>query len=300
MVLRRPPFAVQVKTGHDMGREYRVLSALQGHYSPAPRPYLSCEDESVIGAPFYVMERRRGVILRRSLPACVALELDEPTMRRLSESLIDELVNLHGVDVEAAGLADLGKPEGYVRRQIDGWRRRWNKAKTDDVDAKAVEELGAWLDANMPTSRDASLIHNDFKFDNVILDPGDIRRVIGVLDWEMATLGDPLMDLGTSLAYWVQDDDDARLKFIAFGPTWRPGALTRREVVARYAERSGRSVDDIHWYYCFGMFKNLVIGQQIYWRFKHGHTSDKRFAGLNLLVSLMGEVGLQAAKAGEI
>lgn len=276
MVLRRPPFAVQVKTGHDMGREYRVLSALQGHYPPAPRPYLFCEDESVIGAPFYVMERRRGVILRRTMPR--GLELDEASLRALCESLVDELVNLHGVDVEAAGLADLGKPEGYVRRQIDGWRRRWEKAKTDDVEVAAVDELGAWLGAHMPESRSASLIHNDFKFDNMVLDPRDLTRVTAVLDWEMATVGDPLMDLGTALCYWIERDDSEPMKMISFGPTTLPGFWTRKQVAERYAEKTGRSLDDIVFYYCFGLFKTAVVTQQIYYRFAKGLTKDPRFA----------------------
>ncbi len=199
-VLRRPPFGSKVKSAHDMGREYRVLSALHRVYPLAPEPLAFCEDESVLGAKFYVMRRIEGVILRKDLPP--GLELAPERVRALHGNLIDELARLHALDPDAAGLADLGKPVGYVERQISGWTRRYADSKTDDIGA--VEELGRWLADHHPPESGAALIHNDYKLDNVVLAPDDPTRIIGVLDWEMATLGDPLMDLGTSLSYWVE------------------------------------------------------------------------------------------------
>src|SRR5262249_14132015 len=186
-----PPFGNQVKSAHDMGREYRVLSRLCEVYPLAPRPYAYCEDDSVLGAPFYVMERRRGVVIRRQLPP--GLTLDPPTLRRLCESLIDGLAGLHGLDYQAAGLGDLGKPEGYAERQVSGWAKRYRAAQTEDV--PAMEQVGRWLADNLPKESGAALIHNDYKFDNLLLDANDLARGIAVLDWEMATVGDPLMDL---------------------------------------------------------------------------------------------------------
>ena len=239
MVLRRPPFGNQVKSAHDMGREYRVLSRLCEVYGPAPRPYLYCEDEASSGHPFYLMERRHGVVLRRSLPA--EMRLDPDLVRRLCVALIDNLAALHSLDYKAAGLTDLGKPDGYVTRQVTGWIGRYQNARTDDL--PAMDRLAPWLLEHMPKESGAAMIHNDYKFDNVMLDPADLTRIVAVFDWEMATVGDPLMDLGTSLGYWVLSTDPPSLQDSAIGPTAMAGSMTRPELVERYAEVGARRVE---------------------------------------------------------
>ncbi len=283
MVLRRPPFGNQVKTAHDMGREYRVLSKLYPVYAPAPRPYLYCDDLSVLGELFYVMERRHGVILRKQLPAGIAI--DEGTAKSLSEAVIDNLVLLHSLDYREAGLGDLGKPEGYIQRQVTGWSKRYNQAMTDPI--PGMDRIAQWLNENVPEESKASVIHNDYKYDNLLLDPNDLTRIMAVLDWEMATIGDPLMDLGTTLGYWVEANDPEELQATAVGPTALPGNLTRREIIERYQLKSGRKVTNPVFYYCFGVFKIAVIIQQIYARYARGHTHDPRFAQLNQVVAIM-------------
>ena len=296
LVLRRPPVGSKVKTAHDMGREVRVLSRLAPAWPPAPRPILYCEDESVLGCPFYLMERRRGVILRRELPP--GLVIEPPTARRLSEVLVDGLAELHAIDYTAIGLGDLGRPEGYVLRQVRGWSERYGGSRTDEL--PVVERVAAWLAAHVPTSPAPALIHNDYKFDNVVLDAADLTRVAGVLDWEMATVGDPLMDLGTSLAYWVEEGDPPAMIAMRFGPTTLPGMMTRAEVAARYAERTGRPLDHIVFYYAFGLFKTAVVAQQIYWRWKQGLTRDPRFEPLLLAVSALCDQASQSIDRGTI
>jgi aminoglycoside phosphotransferase (APT) family kinase protein len=293
-VLRRPPFGNQVKTAHDMGREFRVLSKLSRVYPPAPRPYCYCDDTAVLGAPFYVMERRRGVVLRRA--ETPGLTIDPPTARRLSEALIDNLALLHALDYRAAGLADLGKPEGYVRRQVTGWITRYTNARTDPL--PDMDRIAEWLTDHTPTESGAALIHNDFKYDNVVLDRMNLTRVVAVLDWEMATVGDPLMDLGTSLSYWVEPGDPEPDRAHAFGPTALPGSLTRQELVARYADKSGHDVSGMLFYYCFGLYKTAVIIQQIYARYVRGHTRDARFARLDERVAALCQTALRAAERG--
>jgi aminoglycoside phosphotransferase (APT) family kinase protein len=295
-VLRRPPFGAHIKTAHDMRREYRILSRLVGVYPRVPRPLLYCEDESVLGAPFYVMERLRGVILRASVPE--GLELSPFLMLDLSENLIDNLVEIHGVDYEAAGLGDLGHPVGYVRRQIEGWTKRYYNARTDDI--PDVERVAAWLAGHMPAEAGPSLIHNDYKYDNLVLDPDDLSRIIGVLDWEMATIGDPLMDLGTTLGYWVDATDPEELQSLSFGLTALPGNLDRRELAQRYAERSGRDLANVLFYYVYALFKIAVIVQQIYARYKAGFTQDERFARMIYAVRVLGQTAVLALEKGRI
>jgi aminoglycoside phosphotransferase (APT) family kinase protein len=290
LVLRRGPFGSQVRSGHDMDREFRVLSALAPIYPPAPRPLGQCNDADVLGAPFYVMERRRGVILRKKVPK--ELGITPTILRSMCESLVDQLAALHAIDVAAAGLSDLGKPEGYVRRQVEGWIARWEKSKTDDV--PDIDALGQWLVANMATESGATLVHNDYKFDNVVLDPTDPTRIVAVLDWEMCTLGDPLMDLGTTLGYWAQADDDPAWQAMAFGPTMAPGAMRRTELVERYAERTGRDVSNMLFYYAFALLKIAVIVQQIYFRYRKGFTQDARFAALDRVVVVLGRTAVAA------
>lgn len=295
LVLRRPPFGNKVKSAHDMGREFRVLSRLCEVYPPAPRPYFHCDDEGVIGAPFYVMERRKGVILRKEKQT--GIHLDERTVRALCQGFIDNLAVLHGLDYAAAGLEDLGRPEGYVERQVAGWTKRFENAKTEDV--PSMDWTAQWLADHLPTQAGAALVHNDYKYDNILLDPGDLTRIIGVLDWEMATIGDPLMDLGQTLAYWVEEKDPEMLRYFVVGPTNAPGSMTRKELIARYGEVSGRDVSNMLYYYCFGLFKTAVILQQIYARYVRGFTKDERFGALNIVVHMMSQAAVQAAQTGD-
>ncbi|MDN5862961.1 MAG: phosphotransferase family protein, partial [Salinisphaera sp.] len=240
-VMRRPPFGSEVRSAHDMGREYGVLSRLHGIFDYAPRPIVHCTDESIIGAEFYVMERLRGVIVRRDLPAGMALSPAQA--QALSESLLGVQAELHNIDVEAAGMADFGKPRGYVERQVRGWNQRMVNARTDDV--PGCDAVMAWLKQKMPPDPGrTAIIHNDYKLDNVVLDAADPTRLIGVLDWEMATLGDPVMDFGCFMSYWVQADDPQALQQVRMGPTHLPGMLTRAQMLARYREKTGLAIDD--------------------------------------------------------
>ena len=290
LVLRRPPFGNLVASAHDMGREFRVLSALAPVWPLAPRPYLLCADGAVLGAPFYVMQRVRGLILRRQPPD--GFELTPVRARALSEALIDGLAALHRVDYAAAGLADLGRPEGYARRQVEGWVKRYFDAKTDLH--PALEAAADELRQRVPPESGAALLHNDYKYDNLVLDPGDPTEIRAVLDWEMATVGDPLFDLGTTLGYWVEAGDPAELRAFAMGPTAAPGSLTRRQLAERYAAATGADLGDLAFHHAFGLLKLAVIVQQIYARWKTGKTEDPRFARLDRAVGLLGETSRAA------
>ena len=279
-VLRRPPFGNQVKSAHDMGREFTILRALAPGFPPAPRPLFYCEDPGVIGVPFYLMERRHGVVLRQAFPR----HFDPATAGRLCQAMADTLAALHRVDYRAIGLETFGKPEGYVARQVTGWTERFAKAETEVL--PDMTGLAAWLAATMPPERGAAVIHNDFKFDNVMLATNDLGRVEAVLDWEMATIGDPLMDLGTALAYWIEATDPAPLRAAAMSST-TPGMWTRRQLVDRYAEKTGFAIGDLRFYYVFGLFKLAVILQQIYARYVRGFTTDERFSTLNERVAVL-------------
>jgi aminoglycoside phosphotransferase (APT) family kinase protein len=294
MVLRRPPFGAQVRGGHDVVREHRILAALHPVWPRVPRPLLCCADEAVLGAPFYLMDRVQGVVLRDRAPAGV--ELDEAAMRGVCLAAVDTLAELHAVDWRAAGLEGIGRPEGYVARQVHGWTERWQKARTDDV--PEMDTAAAWLAANLPAEGEPAVIHNDYKYDNLVLDPADLTRVRAVLDWEMATLGDPLMDLGTTLAYWAEPGDPPALQ--AFGITHLPGNLDRRGVVERYAEKTGRDVGGIVFHYVYGLFKVGVIAQQIYARFRAGKTQDPRFAALIHAVRAAARTAEAAAARGSV
>ncbi|WP_224360559.1 phosphotransferase family protein [Hyalangium versicolor] len=294
-VLRRPPFGTKAKTAHDMGREFRVLSALQHVFPYCPKPVAYCEDESVMGSPFYVMERLHGLILRKDLPK--NLTLSPQDARTLCEHLVDVQVALHQVDVKEAGLSEFGKPEGYVRRQVEGWSERFRKAHTEDVpDCEAIMK---WLAEHLPPeSGRAALIHNDYKFDNVVLDPKDPLKIIGVLDWEMTTLGDPLMDLGCSLAYWIQADDPEEVQMARMLPTNVPGMMTRRELVDYYSRKSGLPIQDFHFYYVFGLFRLAVIAQQIYYRYAKGQTTNEKFAPFGMVVAMLSFRAEQVIQSG--
>jgi aminoglycoside phosphotransferase (APT) family kinase protein len=273
-VLRRPPLGPVPPKAHDMGRESGILEKLNAVYPLAPKPYFFCEDESVIGAPFYVMERRTGVVLDDSFPDGV--EPDEEMRRGISRTLVDTLVELHAIDAREAGLGDLGKPDGFLRRQNEGWISRYEKAKTDEIGE--VEPLTAWLARDIPESPPPAVIHNDYKLNNLVLDPEDLTGVRAVLDWEMATVGDPLFDLAVSLSYWIEPDDPDELKAVTPTVTVTPGFMTRKELIDRYEKESGRDLSDVHWYVVFGYFKLAAILQQIFARYKNGQTTDERFA----------------------
>jgi aminoglycoside phosphotransferase (APT) family kinase protein len=290
MILRRPPFGKKAKTAHDMSREFRVLSSLRPFFRYCPQPLLYCDDESVMGAPFYVMDRLKGIILRKNFPK--GFSLSEKEAEALCDRFIEVLVELHSVDYKKAGMDDFGKPEGYVRRQVEGWSGRYRDARTPD--APDFERVMSWLAEKMPPeSPVVSVIHNDYKFDNVVLNPQNPLEIIGVLDWEMATVGDPLMDLGSSLAYWIDRDDPKEYHHMRMLPTTEPGMLTRKQVVQRYAARMGIEVAKFDFYLCFGFFRLAVIAQQIYYRFYHGQTKDKRFEMLIFAVALLEKAALE-------
>lgn len=282
VILRRPPTGTKARGAHDMRREHDVQAALAPVFPAVPRMVAFCADEDVVGSEFYVMERVLGTILRREVPA--SLGLDERRVRRLCETAVDTLVALHDVDIAAAGLGDLDRGDGYVRRQVEGWSGRFVRARTDDVPDYAATM--AWLAANQPADRPHTLVHNDFRFDNLVLDPADPTRVVAVLDWEMATVGDPLMDLAAGLAYWVQADDPAPFLAMRRQPTHTPGMLTREEVVRRYTAARGLEVTPGQWrfYEVFGAFRLAVIAQQIYYRFHHGQTTNPAYGAFRDVV----------------
>ncbi len=287
-VLRRPPFGSKVKTAHDMGREHAILSRLCDVFPRAPRPVAFCDDEQLLGARFYLMKRIRGVILRRDPPPGVTI--DRATATRLCEGFVDVLAELHAVDYRAIGLNDLGNPEGYVERQVSGWTRRYQDARTDEI--PEVPRIASWLAAHLPASGPPALIHNDYKLDNLVLDPADLARIVGILDWEMATIGDPLMDLGTALCYWVDPGDPEPLQQFRFGPTQLPGMLSRRQIAERYAAKTGRDLAQLDFYHVFGLFKTAVVAQQIYQRYAQGHTRDPRFASFIHAVRALARQGV--------
>src|SRR5271155_5868151 len=292
LVLRRPPFGSKVKSAHDMSREFRVLAKLHAVYPPAPEVLFYCDDDSVLGAPFYVMQPIHGVILRKHLPP--EIDLPPEKARQLNESFINNLIRLHNVDYTAAGLADLGKPQGYLERQVRGWIERYHGSRTHDL--PEVERISSWLIEHMPANNEAALIHNDYKYDNVVLDPADITKIIGVLDWEMSTIGDPLSDLGTTLAYWVDAHDPEELQKIRWSPTNLAGSLTRAELAVRYARTTGRDISQMPFYISFARFKIAVIVQQIYYRYHQGLTKDARFASLSEVAKILLRASLHSAE----
>jgi aminoglycoside phosphotransferase (APT) family kinase protein len=295
-VLRRPPIGTQVKRGHDMSREFKVLSRLHPVFPKAPEAYVFTEDPQIIGAPFYVMEKVDGIILRvkevkkRNIPAS--------DFATIADSWLDTFVELHQADYQAAGLADLGRPEGYVERQVRIWSEQYLKAKTDEV--PVAEKLMDWMKNNQPTQYTFSLIHNDYKYDNIVFADNQWKKVRAVLDWEMCTIGDPLMDLGTSLGYWVTYSDPDIMKGGLPSPTIFEGNPSRAEVVASYEKKAGRAVDHLIFYYVYGLFKIAVIAQQIYYRYKKGFTKDERFAQLNQAAALLCTTAWQAVQKKRI
>jgi aminoglycoside phosphotransferase (APT) family kinase protein len=286
MILRTAPRGANIKGAHDMGREFNVLSRLQGHFPYCPKPIAYSDDETVLGRPFYLMEKVEGLIPRQQMPA----ELSKQENRILCENLVSIHATLHAVDINKTGLIELGKPQGYVSRQVSGWCGRYEKARTEDVPkGKTVMN---WLLDNQPddsysSAEQASFIHNDYKFDNVVLDSKNPTEIISVLDWEMATIGDPLMDLGCSMAYWIEANDSAEMHMIRMMPTHLEGMMTREQVVDFYIQKSGKDIANFNYYYVFGMFRLAVIAQQIYKRYKEGKTTNKKFAILGKFCSIL-------------
>lgn len=295
LVLRRPPVGSKVKAAHDMGREFRVLSALHPVYPAAPRPLVYCTDPGVIGAPFYVMERIKGVILRGKKPP--DFSCPPALVRQCCDSFVDNFVHLHQIDYEAIGLGDMHREGWFVQRQVNGWVDRYHGSQTDAI--PAIDQTAEFLQKNCPQDVGAVFIHNDYKFDNIVLDPDDLTRIIGVLDWEMCTIGDPLMDLGVVLSYFNEPGDPS-LGVIPCFLTHEPGCMTRREVAEAYAERTGRAISNLGFYYVFGLFKLAVIAQQIYYRYKQGLTKDERFAPLIYVVATLGQMGCGVVDGGKV
>lgn len=283
LVLRRPPFGTIAPKAHDMAREFRLLGAIHPHFPEAPAVYRLCEDPAVIGATFFLMERRRGHILRERIPNDLA-----NTPGEISALFTDCLARLHAIPL-ANGLETLGKPEGFVQRQVTGWAERWRRAQTSDV--PVMEQVIAWLEEHLPESGAATVVHNDYKLDNVMITPG---RIAAVLDWEMATIGDPLVDLGLALTYWCWVNRPAVRTAGVPALTLEPGWFQREELLARYARETGRDLRKIAYYEVLGVFKLAVIVQQIYLRFHLGQTTDARFRDFGqraeALVSLAAEM----------
>ena len=273
-VLRRPPSGPVATGAYDMAREYRVLSALWRVFPPASRPYLFCDDVSVLGAPFFVMERRRGLVIHKDMPPAY---LNQPHLyRRLSEALVDTLAAFHAIDYKAVGLETLGKPEGFVERQVSNWLKRWDRAKIFEI--RLLDEVGHWLLTNLPTSPPPTLLHNDYKLDNAMVDPNDISRIVALFDWDQCTLGDPLVDLGLLLNYWTQADDTPGRQSFAQAPTTLPGFYTRAELVQRYAVQSGRDVAAMPFYETFALWKTAIVVMQLFVLYKNGQLQDERLA----------------------
>ena len=276
LVLRRPPLGPVAAGAHDMTREYRVLSRLWASFDKAPRAYALCEDESVLGSPFFVMERKPGVVIRDSIPGSFGGGRDPVANQKLSMVIIDTLAELHAVDADSCGLGDLGNPDGFLDRQVDGWSRRWEQARHEEN--VVADEVGGWLSANVPQSGAPTLLHNDWRLDNMAVSPTNPGECVAVYDWDMATRGDPLADVGTLMASWYDEGEERSV--LAPMPTTSPGWLDRASALERYARRSGRDMSDSVWYVVFGTWKLAVVLQQIYIRWLRGQTQDARFEAL--------------------
>ncbi|MDY6450670.1 phosphotransferase family protein [Acinetobacter faecalis] len=301
LILRRPPKGTKAKSAHDMSREYHVQRALAEYYPVVPEMVLLCQDESVIGCDFYVMKRIEGIIPRANLPK--EINFDELQTRELCTNFIDKLIELHQVPYEGTELEKLGKGDGYCQRQVDGWDSRYEKAKTLNV--PSFKYVRQWLKDHVPSDSKTCVIHNDWRFDNVILDPENPSKIIGVLDWEMATLGDPLMDLGSSLAYWVEESDNAIFKATRRQPTHLKGMFTRAEVVEYYLNKTGLKTDNWTFYEVFGIFRLAVIAQQIYYRYYHKQTNNPAFKDFWIVIHALHIralklIGLQKIEANDI
>ena len=295
LILRRPPFGEKIAKAHDMGREFKILQGLKkAGYTKSPNPILFCEKESIFGAPFFLMEFVEGAILRNKVPKGMDLGMKE--FEKLSRSAVDCLVELHQLELQESGLIQLGKPEGFTQRQVVGWVERYFRAKTNEL--PELEIAATWLQENIPSTEYTAFIHNDFKYDNLVLNPEDLCSIRSVLDWEMATIGNPLMDLGTSLAYWAEETDPEILKL--FNLSYLPGNLTRVELMDYYFTKAAGSKEDMIFYYVFGLFKVAVIAQQIFKRYSQGHSTDARFAQLIHVVEAAGKKAIQTLQTNQL
>jgi aminoglycoside phosphotransferase (APT) family kinase protein len=295
-VLRRPPIGPVAKTSHDMGREYRVLSVLYNVFPYAPRAFLYCEDHAVIGAPFFVMERKKGRVVRNEVPEAFGGGKDPKVNRILSEVLIDTLVQLHAVDYPSIGLEDIGKPEGFMERQISGWAGRYDRAVTKEIDC--VKHLTGWLADKLPPPQDTVLLHNDWRLDNMMVAPEDPSQVVAVFDWDMCTLGDPLADLGSLMSFWFEEGEG--LGAMSPMPSDVPGFMSRKGAIERYGEKSGRDVSKMDFYYVFGLFKMAVVVQQIYYRYAKGQTKDERFEKFEMGAEYLMSIAWGRAQASKL
>ena len=294
-VLRKPPKGA-IKRGHDMSREFKVQSGVQKAFSKVPKMFGFSDDESILGSDFYIMEKVDGIIL--NFKEAKQRNIPQSEYKTIANSWLDTLVELHSVDYNAVGLSDLGKPEGYVERQVTNWGKQYLKAKTDEY--PEAEMVMKWMQENQPKKYDHCLIHNDYKYDNIVFKDNSWQEVSAVLDWEMATLGDPLMDLGTSLGYWTVVTDHDFVKQGIPSPTVFDGNPIRSEIANLYAKKSGRNVENLVFYYAFGLFKIAVIAQQIYYRYSKGWTTDPRFANLNKAAELCCKLALKSIKTNKI
>jgi aminoglycoside phosphotransferase (APT) family kinase protein len=286
LVVRRPPFGTKARSAHSMIREYRIMSELKPVYPYVPDTLYYSDDESIIGSEFFVMRKVEGQLIKEILPP--EWNFTEHDTRRLCIGFWEKLVQLHQVDYAAAGLGDFGKPQGYVERQVLGWNRRFERVITPDVDD--FSGVRQWLEASLPEeSGRHSVLHGDYRIDNVVLDKDDPCRILALLDWEICALGDPLMDLGNSLAYWMQADDPQGIQGLVMQPSGAPGMLTRREILDLYQERTGMDTSDFTFYMVFGYWRVGVILQQIYYRYFHGQTQDRRFKTFGVATQRLGE-----------
>lgn len=300
LVLRRPPVGPVAPTAHDMPREYKLLSLINPRFPLAPKPVLLCQDTSIIGVPFYLMERRKGLIARSNVP-------DEPgwdlaLRKRLSQNVVDSLVALHAVDIHSSGIVSIGKPKGFVARQVRGWADRWQRAKTSEL--TAMDQVIQWLGDRIPpdSAEDSTIVHNDFKLDNLMLDDQEPSRVVAVLDWEMCTVGDPLVDVGLFLSYWTMkgsgndEDQNSSLRAFTNGPGW----MTREDIIQRYERKTGRNLSSIAFYETFARFKVAVVIQQIYFRYVQGQTHDERFRNFDVMVRELIHQALELAHCSKL
>ena len=294
-VLRRPPHGAKIKSGHDMSREFKILTSLKEIYNKSPNPIHYCENEDIIGSEFYIMERLKGLILRGNNYKSIIKKTSDYV--GLSKEFVQTFVDLHKIDIKESGLIDFGNPEGYNTRQVKGWSKRYLNSKTEEI--SDINFVIKWLNDNIVQSRFESLIHNDFKYDNLVLDPLSLK-VISVLDWEMSTIGDPFMDLGTSLAYWIQNDDPDFIKSIHLNITSEQGNPSRGEILKLYQNNFGNEIDNIVFYFTYGLFKIAVIVQQIYFRYKKGLTQDTRFKDLDKVVKAYGKMAKQSIQKNKI
>jgi aminoglycoside phosphotransferase (APT) family kinase protein len=296
LVLRRPPFGDKPKSGHDMNREYRVMTALRGEI-PVPNTVYYTDDASIIGAEFYVMDRSEGPLIHKTIPKEWNWTAKEG--RELCENFFQTLIDMHTVDYETVGLGDFGKPEGYVNRQIMGWNRRFEAAWTDDIEK--FEDVQQWLVDNMPAKeRGAAIIHGDYRIDNCILKADDPTQIEAILDWEISALGDPMMDLGNTLAYWIHADDPPFMQLMVRQPSTATGMMSRQNILDFYAAKTGADVSNFQFYYVYGIWRLAVIIQQIYARFYRGQNDNPRFKDYGQMTTALGHLSRIKIKTGEL